>query len=73
MLIDSYYEYQLKRGSNKTREEVAREFVHRPDKATNILAAVESQCEWLRECGFEDVDCYFKIFELSIFGGRRPQ
>jgi ubiquinone/menaquinone biosynthesis C-methylase UbiE len=73
LLIDSFYEYQLKRGSNKTREQVAREFVHRPDKATNVLAPVESQCEWLRECGFEDVDCYFKIFELAIFGGRRPQ
>ena len=72
LLIDSFYEYQVKRGSDKTREQVAREFVHRPDKATNILAPVESQCEWLRGCGFEDVDCYFKIFELAIFGGRRP-
>ncbi len=73
LLIDSFYEHQLKRGSDKTREQVAREFVHRPDKATNILSPVELQCEWLRGCGFEDVDCYFKIFELAIFGGRRPQ
>ena len=39
----------------------------------NILAPVELQCEWLRRIGFEDVDCYFKIFELAVFGGRRPQ
>jgi ubiquinone/menaquinone biosynthesis C-methylase UbiE len=72
LLIDSFYEYQVKRGSDMTREQVANEFVHRPDKATNIVALVELQCEWLRGCGFEDVDCYLKIFELAIFGGRRP-
>lgn len=49
------------------------EYVHRPDKDANILALVEPQCEWLREFGFEDVDCYFKIFELAIIGGRRPK
>jgi hypothetical protein len=46
--------------------------VHRPDKAANILAPVEAQCDWLREIGYEDVDCYFKVLELAVFGGRRP-
>lgn len=55
-----------------SREEVARTFYRRPDKAANILAPVESQCRWLREIGFADVDCYLKIFELAVFGGRRP-
>ncbi|HMQ52517.1 MAG TPA: class I SAM-dependent methyltransferase, partial [Anaerolineae bacterium] len=32
----------------------------------------ETQCAWLRQLGFADVDCYFKIFELAVFGGRRP-
>jgi len=27
---------------------------------------------WLQEIGFADVDCYFKIFELALFGGRKP-
>jgi hypothetical protein len=26
---------------------------------------------WLRECGFVDVDCFWKYFELALFGGFR--
>ncbi len=37
----------------------------------NILALVEDQCDWLREIGFSDVDCFFKLFEVAIFGGRK--
>jgi hypothetical protein len=51
---------------------VATEYVHREDKHSNILASVEDQCGWLGEIGFADVDCYFKLFELTVFGGRRP-
>ncbi len=69
--IDSLYALSLKEGSTKTREDVAREFYYRPDKHANILAPVESQCDWLREAGYVDVDCYFKVFELAVFGGRR--
>ncbi len=71
LFIDSFHTHHSRRGSGMSREQVAEEFLNRPDKAANILAPVELQCEWLRECGFEDVDCYFKIFELAIFGGRR--
>ncbi len=72
LMIDSLHGFQTRQGSGKTRREVAEEFAHRPDKAANILAPLEAQCEWLRACGFENVDCYFKIFELAVFGGRRP-
>jgi tRNA (cmo5U34)-methyltransferase len=73
LMIDSLYAFHhQQQGSDKTRAQVADEFVHRPDKAANILAPVETQCEWLRDCGFVDVDCYFKAFELAVFGGRRP-
>lgn len=54
-------------------EQISEEFAHRRDKEANILAPVELQCEWLREIGFEDVDCYFKVFEFAVFGGRRPK
>jgi tRNA (cmo5U34)-methyltransferase len=54
-----------------SRTEVADTYYHRPDKAANILAPVELQCQWLREIGFSDVDCYLKVFELAVFGGRR--
>jgi hypothetical protein len=71
-MTDSLHAFHGRQGSAKTREQVADEFVHRPDKAVNILAPVETQCDWLRACGFADVDCYFKVFELAVFGGRRP-
>ena len=73
LIIDSLYALHGKQDSGKTREQVADEFVHRPDKAANILAPVEVQCDWLRAIGYEDVDCYFKVFELAVFGGRKPQ
>jgi tRNA (cmo5U34)-methyltransferase len=72
LLIDSLYDHHSRIGSGKTRDEVAKEYVHRPDREANKLAPVEVQCRWLRQCGFEDVDCYFKILELAMFGGRRP-
>jgi len=65
--IDALYRHHAPSG--KPREEVAAEYYYRPDKSANILAPVESQCEWLREIGFEHVDCYFKAFELALFGG----
>jgi hypothetical protein len=36
-----------------------------------ILAPVDLQCAWLRLIGFQDVDCFFKVFELALFGGRK--
>jgi len=44
----------------------------RQDVQTNILAPVEDQCAWLRDAGYVDVDCAFKMFELVIFAGRKP-
>jgi SAM-dependent methyltransferase len=38
---------------------------------SNKLASVEVQLEWLRELGFEEVDCYWKWLELALFGGMR--
>lgn len=54
------------------RAEVAREYHGRPDKADNILDTVEAQVGWLREIGFEQADCFFKWWELAVFGGVRP-
>jgi ubiquinone/menaquinone biosynthesis C-methylase UbiE len=67
LFVDSLHRHH----SDQSREQVASTYYHRPDKAANILAPVEDQCGWLRQIGFADVDCYFKIFELSVFGGRR--
>jgi ubiquinone/menaquinone biosynthesis C-methylase UbiE len=69
--IDSMYNMYLRNNTGKTRQEAADEFNRRDDKEANILAPVEKQCEWLRNIGFQDVDCYFKVFEFALFGGRK--
>lgn len=38
---------------------------------SNRLAPVEDQLAWLRETGFEDVDCHWKWLELALLGGRQ--
>jgi ubiquinone/menaquinone biosynthesis C-methylase UbiE len=58
--------------TGRGRAEVEREYHGRPDKADNILDPVEAQVGWLREVGFEHADCYFKWWELAVFGGVRP-
>jgi tRNA (cmo5U34)-methyltransferase len=66
---EGMYDYQKKIGDEKTIDEI-KEMYHDPEhKKMNILESVEKQCAWLRQIGFEDVDCYMKIFELALFGG----
>jgi hypothetical protein len=55
----------------KARAEIDESYYNRPDKKENILAPVDEQCRWFREIGFDDVDCFFKIFELPRFGGSK--
>lgn len=56
----------------ETREEIVTSFRNRQDKDVNILAPLDEQLGWLRAIGFADVDVVFKLFELSVFTGRRP-
>jgi tRNA (cmo5U34)-methyltransferase len=71
-LVDHIWQAQRKTNPAVSREEAAQTHVHRPDKAANILAPVEAQCDWLRQIGFADVDCYLKFLEMAVFGGRKP-
>jgi SAM-dependent methyltransferase len=73
VIVDSLHADQRARGGAATRDEVAARFATRPDKAANILAPLETQCAWLRDIGFTDVDCFFKVAELAVFGGRKPE
>lgn len=68
-MSEHLYERRRERGEAVTREQVHQEFLTRPDRAANILASVEDQCAWLRQFGFREVDCFWKYFELAIFGG----
>ena len=71
-IIDVWYDKEQKSGSTKTKREVTDTFMNRPDKDANILLSVNTQCNWLREIGYEEVDCYFRVYELAVFGGYRP-
>ena len=71
--IDSLQAFHQSENPAKTREEIATTYYNRPDKVENILAPVDRQCKWLREIGFQDVDCFFKVFELALFGGRKNE
>jgi tRNA (cmo5U34)-methyltransferase len=71
-IIDHWYEQEKLKGGTRTYEEIAETFMNRPDKDANILLSVDTQCDWLRELGYEQVDCYFRIYELAVFGGRKP-
>jgi hypothetical protein len=57
---------------NLTLGDMLAELRARPDKAANRLAPVETQLRWLREIGFNDVDCYWKHFELAVLAGYKP-
>jgi SAM-dependent methyltransferase len=70
-MTEHLYQRRKEKGEAVTLEQVRREFLQCPDRAANILAPVEEQCRWLREVGFGDVDCFWKYFELAIFGGMK--
>ncbi len=69
--IDHLHSYQLKSNPDSNREEVAQGFINRPDKDEDQLAPVDTQGQWLSDIGFKDVDCFFKQFEIALFGGRK--
>lgn len=71
-LWDDAYIDLITQRTGKPRDEVAREYHSRPDKADNILLAVDTQVAWLREIGFAHADCFFRFLELAVFGGVKP-
>lgn len=39
------------------------------DKTTPL----EEQLRWLREAGFEDVDCFYKYYNFAVYAGSKPK
>ena len=72
MFVDGLYAYHLDKGGTQSRQDIADKFYNREDKVLNKLTLVEKQVEWLREIGYENTDCFFKLFELALFGGQKP-
>jgi SAM-dependent methyltransferase len=73
MFVDGLYAYHIESGGENTRKEIADKYYNREDKVLNKLTLVEQQVEWLRKIGFVNTDCFFKLFELALFGGRKPK
>ncbi len=71
-MIDAIFGQAIKAAPGRTRAEVAREYYAQAGSGAAALAPLEVQCDWLREIGFENVDCYLKVSELALFGGQRP-
>ncbi len=69
--IDHLCSFHSKANPDTKRHIIADKYYNRPDKKENILAPLDIQCKWLQEIGYQDVDCFFKIFELALFGGRK--
>ena len=72
LFIDGRLSHERRAGGARSREAIKKEYDQRRDSEANILAPLELQCQWLREIGYLNVDCYFKIFELGLFGGQKP-
>jgi tRNA (cmo5U34)-methyltransferase len=70
--VDSLYNLAVQRGLKKGRALIEKEYFGRPERQANRFTLVDTQCKWLREIGYTDVDCFFKYFEMAIFGGLRP-
>lgn len=72
-LIDNLYAIEQRLDGPRSREQLAEEFRNREDVEANILAPLDLQLEWLKDIGYAEVDCHFKLYELAIFGGARPR
>jgi tRNA (cmo5U34)-methyltransferase len=51
--------------------EAIEEPIENEDPSDRLLG-VETQLRWLREIGFEDVDCYWKWLEMALLIGVKP-
>lgn len=70
-MVDAILAYHHKQDATTTYEDVYRQFVERQDRDANILTPLCVQLDWLTDIGFVDVDCFFKSYELAVFGGRK--
>lgn len=70
-VIYAIFGEQLIKTPHSPRVEVARDFYRDAQIAGPAVAPLEVQLDWLRELGYENVECFLKVGELAIFGGQR--
>jgi len=71
LFLDSMSDYHESINDIKSIDEIKSIYDDPEHKKLNLLEAVEVQCNWLKDIGFSNVDCYLKIFELALFGGTK--
>ncbi|NQY74686.1 MAG: class I SAM-dependent methyltransferase [Candidatus Margulisbacteria bacterium] len=75
VFIDCLTGVESKKKKGKTREQVEYEFFNDPmwvkERKANLTSLVEDQCDWLRDIGYKNVDCFFKFLEIAVFGGQK--
>jgi len=72
IFIEHLKAYHESQGGPADFEKVRDIFLERMAEEAGVLSTLDSQIRWLGECGFIEVDCFFKYFELAVFGGRKP-
>lgn len=70
-MIEAIFGEVLEKDRHRPRTEIAREFYEQIARGHRV-APLEVQCDWLREIGFENVECFLKIAEMAVFGGMKP-
>jgi SAM-dependent methyltransferase len=68
-MIDNLIAAERTRPDPRPDDEVVRAYLDAADD--DILADPHLQCDWLREAGFENVEVFFQVPEMAIFGGIR--
>lgn len=71
-MIEAIFGETLKKDPRRPRTEVAWEFYENLARESQKIAPLEVQCDWLREIGFESVECFLKVAEMAVFGGLKP-
>jgi ubiquinone/menaquinone biosynthesis C-methylase UbiE len=72
VMLERLVAAEQRRPDPRPAAEIERDFVEREAADGDILLDPETQRRWLAEIGFEQVDTFFKLHELSIFGGVKP-
>lgn len=70
-MIEAIFGEFIREQEKAPRTAIARAYYEHLDARTHHIAPLEVQCDWLREIGFENVECFLKISELAVFGGQK--